>query len=54
MAEYGNTVASTIPIALRDMMIANPDMKLEKVMLAGFGVGLSWSGCIVDLSKVIK
>ena len=51
---YGNTVSSSIPIALADLMANFPDKKLEKVMLIGFGVGLSWAGCIVDLSKCIK
>lgn len=47
---YGNTVSSSIPIALTDLMDACPERKLEKVMLVGFGVGLSWAGCVVDLS----
>lgn len=49
--EYGNTVSNSIPIAMTDMMQANPDEILTNVMLIGFGVGLSWSGCIVDLTK---
>lgn len=52
--EYGNTVSSSIPIALVDMMNANQDKNINKVMSIGFGVGLSWGGCIIDLSKYIK
>lgn len=50
--EYGNTVSCSIPIALVDMMNANQDKNINKVMSIGFGVGLSWGGCIIDLSKI--
>ena len=46
MKETGNTVSATIPIALK---LAEIDGRLKKgntVLLAGFGVGLSW-GCVV-------
>ena len=49
--DYGNTVSNSIPIAIHDMMRANPDKDLHHVMLIGFGVGLSWSGCMVDLRR---
>jgi len=45
----GNTVSNTVPIALTN---AIKDCSLKgkhNVMLAGFGVGLSWSGCILHL-----
>ena len=50
--DYGNTVSNSIPIALTDMMKTTETKKLHRVMLMGFGVGLSWGGCIIDLSKV--
>lgn len=41
----GNTVSSTIPIAL---FHANAEKRLKgNVLLAGFGVGLSWSGVTI-------
>tara|TARA_B100000686_G_scaffold338737_1_gene411709 strand:+ start:13715 stop:14647 length:933 start_codon:yes stop_codon:yes gene_type:complete len=43
----GNTVSATIPIALKqakDAGLYKPDMK---IMLMGFGVGLSIAGCIL-------
>lgn len=52
VGEYGNTVSNSIPIALADLLQKEQGKRLEKVMLIGFGVGLSWSGCLVDLSKV--
>lgn len=50
--EYGNTVSCSIPIALVDMLEASKDKNINKVMSIGFGVGLSWGGCIIDLSKI--
>lgn len=51
MEDTGNTVSSTILIGLRkaiDDNIIKPGMK---VMIAGFGVGLSWGGTILSFSK---
>jgi 3-oxoacyl-[acyl-carrier-protein] synthase-3 len=48
MAQSGNTVSSTIPIALKEAQtegVLKPGMR---VMLLGFGVGYSWGGMIVD------
>lgn len=50
--EYGNTVSSSIPIALADMLKANPDKHLQNVVIMGFGVGLSWAGGVIDLTRV--
>lgn len=50
----GNTVSCSIPLALTQLLITNQHNKLDTVMLVGFGVGLSWGGCLVDLSQVIK
>lgn len=46
---YGNTVSSSIPIALCDMLEQKKPTKPTKVLLCGFGVGLSWGGCVVEL-----
>ena len=48
---YGNTVSTTIPLALADLISSEDTKNLKKVLLIGFGVGLSWGGCIVDLSE---
>jgi 3-oxoacyl-[acyl-carrier-protein] synthase-3 len=45
MDKVGNTVSSTIPIALVE---AKKEGRLHgNVLLAGFGVGLSWGGTII-------
>lgn len=51
VSNYGNTVSSSIPIALCDLLITNQLHSLNKVLLCGFGVGLSWGGCVVDLGR---
>lgn len=46
----GNTVSGTIPFALDDVIQQGKVRDDHSVLLAGFGVGLSWAGCIADLS----
>ncbi len=41
----GNTVSSTIPIALHEALSQHRIAAGSKVLLAGFGVGYSWGGC---------
>lgn len=48
MEETGNTVSSSIPIALTQAVERGVLSRGMKVMLVGFGVGYSWGGLIVD------
>lgn len=48
LADYGNTGSSTIPIACVDAVSAGRLKAGDKVMLVGFGVGLSWGGVLVS------
>ena len=48
MEKTGNTVSSTIPIALHEY-IRTGNKKPSKVLLAGFGVGLSWGGTVLHV-----
>jgi len=43
----GNTVSSTIPIALKQLEVAGRLHPGMKVMLMGFGVGLSWGATVI-------
>lgn len=43
----GNTVSSTVMIGLKDCLDNNTIKPGMKVMVAGFGVGLSWGGCML-------
>ncbi len=49
----GNTVSATIPIALADAVKAGRLKEGDQVMLVGFGVGLSWGGCIIRWSESV-
>ncbi|NTW06142.1 MAG: 3-oxoacyl-ACP synthase, partial [Peptococcaceae bacterium] len=45
---FGNTVSSTIPIALYHALKENKIKPCNKVLIAGFGVGYSWGGAILE------
>ncbi|MBT3277912.1 MAG: ketoacyl-ACP synthase III [Phycisphaerales bacterium] len=47
MRETGNTVSSTIPIALCDLWNQGEIAPGKKVLVIGFGVGLSWAGTLL-------
>jgi 3-oxoacyl-[acyl-carrier-protein] synthase-3 len=42
----GNTVSSTIPLALYDLFKQKKIKRKDLLVLAGFGVGYSWGSCI--------
>ena len=48
LEETGNTVSSTVMIALKQCLDAGTIHKGMSVMVAGFGVGLSWGGTILQ------
>jgi 3-oxoacyl-[acyl-carrier-protein] synthase-3 len=49
MADVGNTVSSTIPIALARSVERGTIRPGAPCMLVGFGVGLSWAACMIRL-----
>ncbi len=49
MRERGNTVSSSIPIAILDALQEGFIRRGESALLVGFGVGLSWGACRVEL-----
>ena len=44
---YGNTVSSSIPM----MLAQHLNLAWSKVLLCGFGVGLSWATCLLEKSN---
>ena len=48
LEETGNTVSSTVMIGLKQCIEANSIKSGMKVMISGFGVGLSWGGVILE------
>ena len=54
VTNYGNTGPATIPLLFSDLCSeaeANVSASLSKVIMSGFGVGLSWGSIAADLSK---
>ena len=45
---YGNTSAASIPIALDELRAAGPIRPGQRVLLVGFGGGLTWGGSILS------
>ncbi len=50
--KYGNTSASSIPLALDEMMAAHTLAQGERILLVAFGAGLTWGAAV--LTKVMK
>lgn len=48
LEEIGNTVSSTVLIGLKDCLDSGTIKEGMQVMVAGFGVGLSWGGTILQ------
>ena len=46
--KIGNTVSASIPIALKDAEEAGALKRGNRVLLVGFGAGLSWGICTID------
>ena len=48
MEHCGNTVSSTIPIAMKHAFAEEKIKKGSKVLIAGYGVGYSWGGTVLQ------
>nr|WP_294494663.1 beta-ketoacyl-ACP synthase III [uncultured Mediterraneibacter sp.] len=48
LEEYANTSAATVPILLDEMARGNMLCEGQKIMLAGFGAGLTWAACLFE------
>ena len=48
MHEYGNTSSASIPIALNEMMEKGLIKEGNKMVMCGFGAGLTWGSMLVE------
>lgn len=48
LEEYANTSAATVPILLDEMNRNGELKKGQRIMLAGFGAGLTWAACLFE------
>lgn len=51
LQEYGNTSSASIPITICHAL--KNKVSNKRVLLSGFGVGLSWASCIVDTKNIL-
>ncbi len=52
VADYGNTSAATIPIALSEALAAGRAKPGDTLAMVGFGAGLTWAACVFDLGPL--
>jgi len=52
MTEFGNQCGASIPCTFSYMIRDALRNKRNKVLLSGFGVGLSWANCILGINKI--
>lgn len=54
MHKYGNTSSVSIPLTIAECLPVGPIIEETKVVMAGFGVGLSWGTVITDLDGLVN
>jgi len=48
VADYGNTISSSIPLMLKRQL---NEKKPQRIVMSGFGVGFTWGSCLVELRE---
>ena len=51
-SKVGNTISASIPIALKDASSKNKLKKNNLIIVAGYGVGLSWGSALIKWNKI--
>ncbi len=52
ISKYGNQSCTSIPCAISDVIQKEAEERPLKLLLSGFGIGLSWVSAIVDTNKI--
>jgi len=52
LTNYGNTSSASIPLTIVTQLRKEVETKKLNIILAGFGVGLSWGSNIIELDKI--
>ncbi len=52
-SKVGNTISASIPIALRDASSKRKISANDNIIVAGYGVGLSWGSALLKWSKLL-
>ncbi|MBL0309864.1 MAG: ketoacyl-ACP synthase III [Bacteroidetes bacterium] len=53
IGKFGNTSSASIPLTMVAEMKSDLEQKPLRLLLSGFGVGLSWGTCILHTDKII-
>ena len=52
-SKVGNTISASIPVALKDASNKKKLSENDLIVLAGYGVGLSWGSTFLKWSKIL-
>lgn len=53
LKEFGNTSGASIPVTITARLRDAMDAEKKKLLLCGFGIGLSWGTCILDIDGAV-
>jgi len=51
VAQYGNTSAASIPLALDEAYRGGDVKSGDTILMVGFGGGLAWGSCVMEWTK---
>ena len=51
--KVGNTISASIPIALKDAYTNRKISNKNNIIIAGYGVGLSWGSALIKWNKIL-
>ena len=52
-SKVGNTISASIPIALKDACTKRKISNNNNIIIAGYGVGLSWGSALIKWNKIL-
>lgn len=53
LKDFGNTSGATLPLTISARLHKILPQQKNKLLLSGFGIGLSWGSCILDIENAI-
>ena len=49
LSDFGNTSGASLPVTMTVRIREALETRRNKLLLSGFGIGLSWGSCVVDI-----
>lgn len=53
LRDFGNTSGASLPVTMTARINKELESGRKRVVLCGFGIGLSWGGCLVDIENAV-